>query len=145
MGLGGIVLSFIISWMYTLIAFAYMPIVFFGFAIFGSKVKQSSVDKMTAVKDLGSYTEETLSALKLVVSFNREDFTVKEFDKIVEKTADVARSSARQLAGMMGFMMCTMFGFFCYSYYIGSILVQKNMTEPGTGKKFDVNLIVTAS
>jgi hypothetical protein len=37
---------------------------------------------MSAVKELGSYTEETLAALKLVVSFNREEFACKEFDKI---------------------------------------------------------------
>lgn len=46
---------------------------------------------------------------------------------------------------MMGFFMCTMFGFFCYSYYIGSILIQKNMVEPGTGHKIDIKLIVTTS
>lgn len=28
---------------------------------------------MNAIKDLGSHTEETLAALKLVVSFNREE------------------------------------------------------------------------
>lgn len=49
------------------------------------------------------------------------------------------------MAAMMGFFMCTMFGFFCYSYYIGSILIEKNVIEPGTGKKVDINMIVSAS
>ena len=72
MALGGIILSFVISWMYTLIAFAYMPLIMIGFALFGSRMKQTQELKMEAVKELGSHTEETLAALKLVVSFNRE-------------------------------------------------------------------------
>lgn len=144
MGIGGLILSFVISWMFTLIAFAYMPIVFLGFAIFGVRVKQNTILKMQAVRDLGSYTEETLSALKLVIAFNREEYAVKEFDKIANETKKKAMLSATSMAAMMGFMMATMFGFFCYGYYIGSILIQKDMTEPGTGKKFDINLVVTA-
>jgi hypothetical protein len=53
--------------------------------------------------------------------------------------------AAKAMAAMMGFFMCTMFGFFCYSYYIGSWLVQNEVAEPGTGKKIDIVLIVTAS
>jgi hypothetical protein len=78
---------------------------------------------MSAVKELGSYTEETLAALKLVVSFNREEFACKEFDKITNETKDKALKSARALAGMIGWFMCSMFGFFCYSYYIGSVMI----------------------
>lgn len=35
MALGGIVLAFSISWMYTLISFAYMPLIMIGFSVFG--------------------------------------------------------------------------------------------------------------
>ena len=73
MALGGIILSFVISWMYTLIAFAYMPLILIGFALFGKRMKEAQTIKIAAVKELGSHTEETLAALKLVVSFNRED------------------------------------------------------------------------
>lgn len=45
---------------------------------------------MVAVQELGSHTEETLAALKLVVSFNREDLACKEFDTIVNKTREKA-------------------------------------------------------
>lgn len=73
MALGGIILAFCISWMYTLISLAYMPLIMIGFSVFGKQLKVNQVLKMNAVKDLGSHTEETLAALKLVVSFNREE------------------------------------------------------------------------
>lgn len=73
MAIGGIILAFCISWLYTLITFAYMPLIMIGFSVFGKQLKVNQVLKMNAVKDLGSHTEETLAALKLVVSFNREE------------------------------------------------------------------------
>ena len=145
MALGGIIIAFYVSWMYTLICFAYMPIIFFGFAIFGKSMKTNQSLKLAAVKELGGRTEETLSALKLMVSFNREELACKEFDEIAQNTKNKAILSAKSMAGMMGFFMCAMFGFFCYAYYIGSVLIQKNMVEPGTGKKVDIDLIVSAS
>jgi len=41
MALGGIILSFVISWMYTLIAFAYLPLILVGFALFGKRMKET--------------------------------------------------------------------------------------------------------
>jgi hypothetical protein len=79
--------------------------------------------KLEATKNLGAHTEETLAALKLVVSFNREDLAVKEFEKIAFETREESKKSSYAMASMMGCFMCFMFGFFCYSYYIGSILV----------------------
>ena len=142
---GGIVLSFVISWMYTLIAFAYMPFILIGFMLFGAKNKTNQQLKLEAIKELGGRTEETLAALKLVISFNREELACNEFDKIAENTRLKAIKSAQSMAAMIGFFMCTMFGFFCYSYYIGSVLIERGVVEPGTGKKVDINMIVSAS
>jgi len=49
------------------------------------------------------------------------------------------------MAFIQGFFMATAFGFFCYSYYVGSWLIQKETIEPGTGKKIDIQLVVAAS
>jgi hypothetical protein len=35
MALGGIILALSISWLYTFITFAYMPVIMFGFGVFG--------------------------------------------------------------------------------------------------------------
>jgi len=100
---------------------------------------------MLAVKELGGHTEEILSALKLVVSFNREHLACEEFDKIAFVTRERAKKSAYAMAAMYGFFMGTMFGFFCYSYYIGSILIEKKTIDPTTNKPMDIYLIVTTS
>ena len=80
MGLGGMILSFYVSWAFSLICFLYLPLISGVFIVFGKKMKVANAIKMEAIKDLGAMTEETLSALKLVVSFNREEQALKEFD-----------------------------------------------------------------
>lgn len=100
---------------------------------------------MLAIKELGGHTEEILSALKLVVSFNREHLACEEFDKIALVTRERAKKSAYAMACMMGFFMGTMFGFFCYSYYIGSILIEKKTIDPASKKPMNIELIVTTS
>ena len=145
MGLSGLILSFYISWLFTLICLAYIPIIFIGFGLFGGKLKIAQTQKMDAIKALGGHTEETLSALKLVVSFNREQMAIDEFEKIALKTREEAKKTSYAMSAMMGFFMATMFGFFCYSYYIGSILIEKKVKDPATGKPIDIVLIVTAA
>lgn len=123
MGVGGVILAFIYSWYFTLICLAYMPIIFFIFGVFGKKLKESQILKMKATKDLGGHTEETLGALKLVVSFNREELAIKEFDNMADETRELSKKSSLWMASMMGLFFTFMFGFFCYGYFIGSILV----------------------
>jgi ABC-type multidrug transport system fused ATPase/permease subunit len=124
--------------MYSLIAFAYMPVFLIGFLLFGKRMRETQMVKTEAIKGLGSHTEETLSALKLVVSFNRENLACKEFDAIADKTKTKAIAAANSMAFLQGFFMCAAFGFFCYSYYIGSRLIEDNRVEPGSNKKIDI-------
>jgi len=103
------------------------------------------VQKIEAVKDLGSHTEETLAALKLVISFNREDLACKEFDKIVHVTRNKALTAAKTMSLLTSFFFTVAFAFFCYTYYIGSVFVEKNFVEPGKEKKLSIKTIVAAS
>lgn len=107
-----------------------MPIICIGFIAFGGKLKKAQTERMDAVKELGGHTEETLSALKLVVAFNKESHACDEFNKIALSTRNTAKISAVWMAVMTGFFMGTMFGFFCYSYYIGSKLIESGAIDP---------------
>jgi hypothetical protein len=43
---------------------------------------------------LGGHTEETLSAMKLVISFAQEGITLAEYDKIATETNRIAKKAA---------------------------------------------------
>lgn len=54
---------------FAAICLAYFPIVIIFVMIFGGKMKKSTIAKISEIKILGGLVEESLSAIKLVVSF----------------------------------------------------------------------------
>jgi len=54
---------------FTLISIAYMPLMIIVIGLFGAVVSKKMRAKLLQTKKLGAHTEETLSALKLVISF----------------------------------------------------------------------------
>jgi ABC-type bacteriocin/lantibiotic exporter with double-glycine peptidase domain len=67
--LGGIGISFYRSPVFALICIAYIPLIVITMSIFGQLSKAESFKKLEANKELGGFSEESLSALKLIVSF----------------------------------------------------------------------------
>ena len=65
----GLTISFYLGPVLTLIAMCYLPIMFIVIAIFGAVVGKKMRLKLLQSQKLGAQTEETLSAIKLVVAF----------------------------------------------------------------------------
>jgi len=69
MFVGGIAVAFYSGPYYALMCMAYLPIMVVGFMLVGGRAKYAQNTKLNQVQKLGAMTEETLSALKLVISF----------------------------------------------------------------------------
>lgn len=54
------------------------------------QVKKSVSDKLNVVKQLGGIAEETLTAIKVVTSFGREQRELEKFTFWSQKTREVA-------------------------------------------------------
>lgn len=67
--LAGIGIAFFYGPVYAAICFSYFPLMFIAVALFGNYVKKSTMVKMGYSKQLGGIVEESLSAVKLIVSF----------------------------------------------------------------------------
>ena len=50
-------------------------------AVFGLQFKSMSTEKLKVIKHLGGITEETLTAIKVVAGFSREDRELRKFIK----------------------------------------------------------------
>ena len=99
------------------------------------KFKQGSI--------LGSKTEETLSALKLVVSFANEEKHVDSYKKVAKKTMKLSQYSATVTGAYSGLFFGSAMGFSCFSWFIGGILISKQYTNPSTGTFYSVADIIT--
>ena len=67
--LGGLGIALYKGPVFTMVCMAYMPLVMFAVTIFGGISKRAQFMKLGANQALGGFTEETLSSLKLIVSF----------------------------------------------------------------------------
>jgi ABC-type multidrug transport system fused ATPase/permease subunit len=80
--------------------------------------------KLNVVKQLGGISEETLTAIKVVTSFGREEREIDKFIFWSEKTREVAKTQSATYSMMVGLMKFTIFFFYSYSLYVGSWLIQ---------------------
>jgi len=94
MFIGGLSIAFYQGPIFTLICLCYMPLMIAVIAFFGGLVGKKMKDKLAQTKKLGAHTEETLSALKLVVSFAQEDHAVKKYDEIASESKDLASKAS---------------------------------------------------
>jgi ABC-type multidrug transport system fused ATPase/permease subunit len=94
---------------------------------------------------LGGHTEETLSALKLVISFAHEEITLKKYDDYANSAMTISKKAVvtQGLMSMLFFLF--MFGFYIYSYGIASALLQYQVNNPTTGAPYVIGEIVTVA
>jgi ABC-type multidrug transport system fused ATPase/permease subunit len=71
--IGGIGFAFYKGPMFALACFAYVPVFLTIIGVFGLMIKKATIEKIDIVKGLGGIAEETLNAIKVVVSFGREE------------------------------------------------------------------------
>lgn len=97
------------------------------------------------MEELGAHTEETLSALKLVISFAQENLTLAKYDKIADDTMKVSKKAVI-MQGTMGCMfMFSMFGFYIYGYGIASAFLEHSVNNPMTNEPYSIREIIAVT
>ena len=66
----------------------YLPVYIMVICCVGNQMKKQAIEKMTQNAKLGKYTEEQMSAIKLVISFGREAHALESYEKIAKETLD---------------------------------------------------------
>lgn len=112
------------GWLYALVCVAYLPILVLILVVFGLAVKKSTINKLNVVKELGGIAEETLTAIKVVTGFSREQRELEKFTEFSVKTREVAMKQSETMALMVGLMKFTIFFFYSYALYVGSWFIQ---------------------
>ena len=100
-------------------------------------VRRFTLQKVEVIKTLGGVAEETLTAIKVVTSFGREDREIRKFSSWARRTQRVAKKSTFMMSFMVGIMKFSIFGFYAYSFYIGSLFVEDKTTNSKTGEPYN--------
>ena len=86
MMISGFALAFIAAPNLALLLLLYFPVFVAVVARYGKYSKGQTALKLKQNAELGGYTEEILSALKLVVSFGREEHSLSNYNVLAETT-----------------------------------------------------------
>ena len=86
--------------------------------------QKSMLGKLNVLKHLGGIAEETLTAIKVVASFGREERELRKFALWSRRTQKVAKKQTFFMSFMVGIIKFAIFGFYVYSLYIGSYFIQ---------------------
>ena len=85
---------------------------------------------------MGGIAEETLTAIKVVSSFGREDREADKFTKWANRSARVAKKQAFFFGLTQGVIKFAIFFFYTYSLYWGSYFILNQKENRHTGEPY---------
>lgn len=106
MAIGAVGFLLYTSWKLTLLTLTVVPVVAISAGIFGRRMRSISREFQDALADSTTVAEETISGVRTVRAFAREDQEVARYRAAVEASFEVARRRARVIAmlrGLIGF------------------------------------------
>ena len=135
--IAGIVYALTFGPTFAGVCLAYLPVLLTIIGVFGSMVRRFTMQKLAVIKHLGGIAEETLTAIKVVSGFGREDRELRKFAKWSRRTQRVAKKSTFMYSFMVGIMKFAIFLFYAYSFYVGSIFIENGTINNRTGLAYD--------
>ncbi len=120
---GGCVFAFITGPELAMYLIAYLPVFFIILGTFGILVKNSTGERLDAIKQMGGVVSEILYAIKVVISFGRENLELDKFYKFSEQANDIGKKYQRRYSFMVAIMKFAIFSFYTFSFYVGSLFV----------------------
>ena len=89
----GFAIAFARGPVFAAICAGYIPIYVGALFCFARRVGSGTQQKMAQNQELGSYTEEQMSAIKLVIAFGREDHALAQYEKMAANTRKLTTRS----------------------------------------------------
>lgn len=132
----GMVYAIVYGPVFALICIAYLPVLLGIIGFFGRQVQKSTLAKLKVVKNLGGIAEETLTAIKVVCSFTREDREMRKFARHSRETMEVGKNASATMALMVGLMKFSIFFFYSYALFVGSFFIENQTLDKGGSQEY---------
>ncbi|MCP4810434.1 MAG: ATP-binding cassette domain-containing protein [Proteobacteria bacterium] len=129
MGIGAIGFLFYTNWQLTLLTLAVVPVVAIGAGVFGRRLRGLSRDVQDALARATEVAEETISGIRTVRAFAREDAETARYGEAVDESFQLAKGRAVVIAlfrWLVGFAGYSAIGLVLW--YGGRLLIDGAMT-----------------
>lgn len=141
--LSGIIIALASCPYFALALLAYMPFGTIVMKFLGKTIMKSVMSKMRCNGELGAFTEEMLSSLKLIVSFGKENVKLDEYRGKALSAYEQARKSAISTGIAGGFFFGILMGFSTYSWAVGYAFIKYEVWNPVFDRPVNVADTVT--
>jgi len=126
---GSTFLLIIISWQLTLVMFATVPIVILGAVGYGLFLRNLAKKTQDALARASEVAEESLSNIRIVRAFSKEDFEIKKYAVGIDESYRLGRIKSFAYGGFAGgAALCVQCAFGVVLLYGGYLVVQEEMT-----------------
>jgi subfamily B ATP-binding cassette protein MsbA len=128
---GGITIIAVTNLRLTLAMLAIVPVVVLSARYYGAYVRRLSTSVQDRLADAGSVIEETLSAIRIVQSFVREDYERQRYRNKITDALNLAVKRAVASGGFVAFIIFIVYGSIATVLWLGSRMVLTGRITPG--------------
>jgi len=121
--IGGFVIAFVKGWLLSLVMLACIPPVVIAGGIVSKMLAKISTKGQASYSDAGNIVEQTLGAIKTVVSFNGEKQAIALYNKLIHKSYKAAVEEGITNGFGMGSVFCIFFSSYGLAIWYGGKLV----------------------
>lgn len=141
--IGGIVVSFVRSWLFALCFLCLTPIMVIGMYGYVKVLKRAEQTSKKSYAAAGAIAEECFNSIKTVKSLNGEEFEIKRYTALC-KESESASIRSNYLAGTFwGIFIFNSLLLFTFSFLIGSRLISNQYFNHNTGDVYNVGDVFT--
>jgi len=142
--LGGVALLMYTSPRLTMVMLTVVPAVALGAVYFGRKIRVLSRRSQDALASASEVAEETISLVRTVKAFNREDAEVKRYERSVDESFEMARQRALAMGLFSGMASFAGYGAIAVVLWYGGRLVTQDLLTVGALTSFILYTLIVA-
>ena len=139
----GFIVGYIYGWLFSAIVTVTFPIIMIGMILFVVVNQRESRMSKKAYESAGASSEQTLGAIKTVKSLNGEDHEFNLYSVALEEAKRVSIRYGFIAAFCYGFFMLCLTSSYGLNYWIGSVLVDKQVHNDNLGESYNIKSVVT--
>lgn len=145
MAIGGIVLLLVTNLKLTSYVLLILPIILLPLIIIGRKTKKLSKENQQIIADCNSHIEETLSYLKTVHSYNRQNFEYKTFLDLNNLAREVSYKRIKLRALLFSLVITLILSAVAFVLWVGGQDVLNGQMSAGSLSSFIFYAILVAT
>lgn len=134
MSCSGLFFAFFKGWYFSCFLMCYFPFMFLMSASIQIAFSKGFSENMKAYGQSACYAEQALNAIKVVFAFGQEQIEMINYEKYLAKARKVGIKTHFMGGLAVGGFFLALYGFYSYSFFIGSFMVTQEIKNDNSGK-----------